>query len=154
MYEASQKILVCEAVLGDEFSKEQASIKNEYPDRVKFFEDRMEYFSTCAHLVGIYRNYLSSSAEYGASDKLLSAVEEKDGTISRFGYKKVLLEASENTGIRFGQTGYEERLKKMEFESAKKRYNDAMTSLREIQAEQENVQEGEFVSPLLVERKS
>ncbi|MPM11516.1 hypothetical protein SDC9_57862 [bioreactor metagenome] len=149
MYEACQKVLTYRSVLTDGFSEEQAALKEAQPELLRTFEDRMEYFTKCAKLFGLYRSYLSTG-EYGATDEMRKAVQQHDGDLSRLAYKQDFLAESEKTGIRFGQTGYEERLNKKteqkdKAEEARLRYEKAMEALRNAPDEPE----GEFASPQL-----
>jgi hypothetical protein len=149
MYGAYRKILAYRSVLSDGFLEEQAALKESHPELVQSFEDRMEYFTKCAKLFGLYRNYLSTG-EYGVTDAMRKAAQEHGADLSRLAYRQDLHAESERTGIRFGETGYEERLKikreqRAEFEEARLRYENAMAALREVPEEPE----GEYASPRL-----
>jgi hypothetical protein len=60
MYGTCRKILTYRSVLADGFQEEQAALKESHPELVRSFEDRMEYFTKCAKLFGLYRSYLST----------------------------------------------------------------------------------------------
>jgi hypothetical protein len=89
MYGTCQKILTYRSVLTDGFSEEQAALKESHPELLRSFEDRMEYFTKCAKLFGLYRSYLSTG-EYGATDEMRKAVKQHDGDLSRLAYKQDL----------------------------------------------------------------
>jgi hypothetical protein len=109
MYRTCQRILAYRSVLAEGFREEQAALKENHPELVQSFEDRMEYFTKCADLFNLYRNHLCTG-EYGVTEDMRKAAQKHGGDSDHLAFRQKLDAESERTGIRFGQIGYEERL--------------------------------------------